>query len=269
MSKIEAVDTVRVSDLEEARAFFGAIGSRISCRAFESRVVEQEKLDALRAEIDKANEVEGLHFQLFGPRDGGSAIDMNERMFAGEVPYYVALAAPKDPIIEEKLGYYGERLALLATSLGLGTCWVASTYDHDTVRVDLVEGEVLHDVMPFGYAFEKTPLKQRTIRAGIRARDKKLSQLYAGPVPFGQAPAWIQEAIEAVHAGPSAVNEQPVVFAQESAEAPVRATLPTVKSGMEYTDLGIAKLHFELAAIEHGVRGAWQWGEGGSFVIEA
>ena len=244
-----------------------AIGKRISCRAFASRAIEQEKLDALRDEIDRANELSGLHFQLYGPREDGTAIDMSPKMFAGNPPCYAALAGRKGPLEKEKLGYYGERFVLLAETLGLSTCWVASTYDRSTTRVELGADEVLHDVVPIGYAPEKMPLKQRTIRAGIRKRSKSLEDLYAGPTPLAQAPEWIQACVDAVWKAPSAVNEQPVVFAQDAPGAPVRARLSRVKTGMEHTDLGIAKYHFQVIAEACGVPGTWEWGDGGAFVV--
>ena len=246
---------------------YEAIEKRISCRAYDDRPIEDEKRDALRTEIARINEDPDLHFQLVGPREDGTAIDMNKKMFAGDIRWYVALAACKDPVVEEKLGYFGERLVLLATTLGLGTCWVASTYDHDTVRVELEKGEMLHDVIPLGYAPAKTPVKQRAIRAGIRRSDKKKEQMYSGPTPLAEAPEWIRAGIDAVHAGPSAINEQPVVIVQDASDAPVRATLPKVERGLEYTDMGIAKLHFELAAKAHGIEGTWEWGEGGAFRV--
>ena len=243
-----------------------AVETRISCRAFTEQRIAQETFNALAAEIEAINAESGLRFQLYGPREDGSVIDMNRKMFAGMPAAYAALVAKKGPIPEEQLGYYGERLVLKATQLGLGSCWVASTYDKATTRVDLGEGEVLHDVVPLGYAPAKMPLVQRTIRGSIRARSKENRNLFQGPWPLEQAPEWIQAAIQAVQVGPSAVNEQPVVFAMDAPDAAVRATLPQIKSGMEYTDLGIAKLHFQIAAKAHGVPGTWEWGEGGRFL---
>ena len=242
-----------------------AIEKRVSCRAFAQRPIEQEKFDALSAEIARINAESGLHFQLYGPRENGTAIDMASNMFASNPPCYAALVARKDPIEEEKLGYFGERLVLAAEMLGLSTCWVASTYDKSTTRVDLAEGEVLHDVIPIGYAPDKMPLKQRTIRAGIRGRSKKLEDLYRGPSPLSESPEWVQACVDAVWKAPSAINEQPVVFAHDDVNAPVRAELVRVKTGMEYTDLGIAKYHFEVVAHECGVDGTWGWGEGAMF----
>ena len=242
-----------------------AIEKRISCRAFTDQQVEQEKFDALVEEATRINEETGLHFQIFGPCADGTVINMSDKMFAGNPPCYAALVAKKDPVEEEKLGYFGERLVLFAEMMGLSTCWVAGTFDRATTRVELDEGEVLHDVIPIGYAPAKIPLKQRTIRAGIRSRSKALDDLYRGPVPLGDAPEWIQACVDAVWKGPSAINEQPVVFVQDDVDGPVRAELIRVKSGMEYTDLGIAKYHFAVVADACGVAGAWEWGVGGTF----
>ena len=244
-----------------------AIEKRISCRAFLKDPIPDDAFQKLANEIDAINAESGLHFQLYGPREDGTAIDMNRKMFAANPPAYAALVAQEGPLPEEMLGYYGERFVLLVTQLGLGSCWVASTYDRDSARVELAPGEKLHDVVPLGFAPAKFPFAQRTIRRSIRGRSKRNEDLYRGPYPLASAPAWIQDAIQAVQLAPSAVCEQPVVFAQEAPDAPICATVPLVKSGMEYTDLGIAKLHFELAAHAAGIRGSWEWGVGGAFTI--
>ena len=250
----------------EAVDVIDAIERRTSCRAYTDRQVEQEKIEAIRVEIAHANEESGLRFQLYGPRADGTALDLSTKMFTGNPPWYAALVGGKGPVEEEKLGYYGERLVLLAASLGLSTCWVARTYNHGTIRAELCGGEALHDVIPIGYALEPTPLKQRMIRAGFRKRSKERSELYRGPVPLTEAPEWIQACIDAVWKGPSAINEQPVVFVQDATDSPVYAKLARVRTKLEYTDLGIAKHHFETVADACGMPGTWQWGDGGAFV---
>lgn len=244
-----------------------AIGTRISIRAFEERAIAQDALDELAAELARVNEESGFNFQLYGPREDGTALDLSPRMFANNPPAYLALVGPAGEIPEERLGYYGEKLVLKATQLGLGSCWVAGTFDRSTTRAELADGEKLHDVIPLGYAPRTIPIMQRTIRAAIRARSKKDEAMWKGPTKLAQAPEWIRACIDGVNKAPSAVNEQPVVFVQDEPDGPIRAELPRVKSGMEYTDLGIAKLHFELIARECGIEGGWEWGAGGAFVI--
>lgn len=242
-----------------------AIEKRISCRAFADWPVEPEKVEALRRVVAEANACDGLHFELYGPEDFGPTLCLSKKMFANDAAWYAALAAPAGPLHEEHIGYFGEKLVLAAAQLGLGTCWVAGTFDRAATHADLGEGEVFHDVIPIGYAAEKVPFKQQAIRKALRARNRKMDDLYDGPTPLSDAPAWIQACIDAVLKAPSAINEQPVVFAWAGEDAPIVANLRRMRSGLQHVDLGIAKLHFELAARVCGIQGSWEWGDGGAF----
>ena len=244
-----------------------AIDRRISCRAFSDRPIEQDKLDALGESISRANEEADLELQLFGPRADGTALDLSGRMFANSPAHYLACVGPDTELARERVGYFVEGIVLEATMMGLGTCWVAGTFDRDTTRFEAREGSVLHSVIPIAYPAERMPLLQRTIRAGLRKRDKKPQRMYQGPGTLADEPQWVQDAIEAVAKGPSAVNEQPVVFVREAADAPLKATLPAIKTGEEWADMGIAKYHFEAAARSAGMEGRWEWGTGGAFVL--
>ena len=239
-----------------------AIDERISCRAYDEREVEAEKLDQLAACIEEGNAAGGLRMVLVRPEDGGSKLRLAKAMFAGRPSTYVALISGTSEEERDRLGYYGEKVALLAQQLGLATCWVAGTYDRGTVEVPLNPGEELFSVMPVGYAAPKMPLKQRTVRAALRRRDKKPTTVYAG---YDGAPDWTRAGIDAVIKGPSAVNGQPWVFVDSIRG--ISATLPDNKRGVELIDLGIAKLHFQLGAASKGVEGSWTWGEGGAFSI--
>ena len=240
-----------------------AIAERISVRAYDDRAVEAEKLDQLEACIRQTNDEGGLGMVLVRPEAGGSGLSLAKAMFAGRPSCYVALFAPKDEASRDRLGFFGEKVVLLAQQLGLGTCWVFGTYDSASVAVAPRDGEVLYGVIPVGYAAEKAPLKQRTVRAALRKRDRKPTSVYAG---YATAPAWARAGIDAVIAGPSAVNGQPWTFVDTPAG--IAVTLPSVKSGIEYVDMGIAKLHFQLGAESAGMRGTWDWGAGAVFSTE-
>ena len=245
-----------------------AIEKRISCRAYADRPLEADRFGALEALVQTLNAESGLNFQLYGPRaEGQEAIAMSAAMFSGPVYCYAALVGPSDPLSGEKVGYFGERLVLEATALGLGTCWVAGTYDQKSTRAELAEGEKLWDVIPIGYAAAKTPLKQRTIRAAIRAKSRKAEQMAESDVPWAALPEWFREAVRAVEMGPSAVNRQPVILRWNGGK--ITAGLRSTEHDLVYNDLGIAKLHFELAAAAKGVSGHWDFGVDGAFVYQA
>ncbi|MBO7673579.1 MAG: hypothetical protein J6S63_01060 [Atopobiaceae bacterium] len=240
-----------------------AIDTRISCRAYTDEPLDEGTLDKLRTYVDELVAESGLRFVLVGPSDGGATLKLSGRMFSGNVSTYLALIGPDDNDTRERFGYYGEKFVLYATTLGLGTCWVAGTFDRASVVVPLADDEVIHDVIPVGNAPAKQPFAQRTIRAGLRRRDKKPETLYQGHTSLAHAPAWIRAGIQSVIKGPSAVNQQPVVFMHDARG--LRATLPNAKREVAYTDLGIAKLHFELGAATEGMHGSWQWGTKGVF----
>ena len=242
-----------------------AIDARFSCRVYTAEPLDQAPLAELAELTARLSEESGLRLVLVGPDDGGPELRLAARMFSGNVSSYVALIGPDDNASRERFGYVGEKLVLHATTLGLGTCWVAGTFDRNSVTVPLEAGEVIHDVIPIGHMPAKQPFAQRAIRAGLRKRDKRPEALYQGPTTLAEAPSWVRSGIAAVIKGPSAVNQQPVVFVQD--DAGLRATLPTAKREVAYTDLGIAKLHFELGAAAAGVQGMWQWGTEGLFQL--
>ena len=150
-----------------------AIDVRISCRAYTNEPLDQHTLDELRGFVSEMCEESGLRFVLVGPDEGGSGLKLSGRMFTGNVSSYLALIGPDENDTRERFGYFGEKFVLHATCLGLGTCWVAGTFDRASVSVPLGEGEVIHDVIPVGHVPAKQPFAQRTIRTGLRRRDKK------------------------------------------------------------------------------------------------
>ena len=240
-----------------------AVEKRISCRAYRDEPLPEEILRQLEEKAAALREASGLRFV---PVRGKPAVKLAAAMFSGRVDFCAALIGPDDPLSAEKLGYYGQELVLYATRLGLGTCWVAGTYDRKSVDVSLAPGEKLWDVIPIGWPVEKTPKKQILIRAAIRRKSRKPESFVESETPFGDLPLWIQKGAEAISLGPSAVNQQPVNILWRDGCA--RAKLCRHGHGLEYNDLGIAKKQFEVGAASCGVRGTWEFGDGGRFLLE-
>ena len=98
--------------------FEEAMKARHSVRQYKNRSIEPEILSELQKETDACNQESGLHIQLVAeePRafDGFMA---HYGKFSG-VTNYFALIGKKDSSLEEKCGYYGERLVLKAQQLG-------------------------------------------------------------------------------------------------------------------------------------------------------
>lgn len=207
------------------------IRARHSVRQYDPAPLTEAQISALQAEIDVINRAAGLHFQLV--TNEPKAFDSfmaHYGKFSGVCNYF-ALVGPKSADLDEKCGYYGERLVLLAQSLGLNTCWVKLTYKKIPGAFKIAKGEKLALVIALG--FGKTQ--------GVAHRSKPLCETaqYEGDMPD-----WFRLGAEAALLAPTAVNQQKYFFAGFGNV--VAAT--DEKSVCSKIDLGIVKYHFELGA---------------------
>lgn len=95
---------------------------RHSVRQYEDRPLEDSVVSALEEEIKVCNKESGLHIQLV--KNEPKAFDSfmaHYGKFSG-VTDYIAMIGKKGADLDEKCGYYGERLVLKAQELGLNTC---------------------------------------------------------------------------------------------------------------------------------------------------
>ena len=111
-----------------------AMKERHSVRSYKEKPIEAGTVERLRSFITECNKESGLHMQLvldeFHAFKGFMA---HYGKFSG-VRNYIALIGRKGNDLEEKCGYYGERIVLYAQTLGLNTCWVALTYGKVIVK---------------------------------------------------------------------------------------------------------------------------------------
>jgi hypothetical protein len=179
----------------------------------------------------------------------------------GAPAFLAFIGNTSDPHMQEKMGYTGEAAVLEATSLGLGTCWVALTYNARTVKslVRLEKEEKLICVSPVGYTAEQWSFEEKVFSAfGSNHQRKPLPSMVSG-LPLTSQSAWARSAVEAARLAPSAMNRQPWGFRIEE-----RSITVYVKDrGPEFNvarrlDCGIAMLHLELGALNSGVSGEWE-----------
>lgn len=208
-----------------------AMEQRHSVRSYVNTALTEEAAAALTAEIAACNRESGLHIQLV--QNEPKAFDSmmaHYGKFSG-VTNYIALIGPKGPKLEETCGYYGERLVLLAQTLGLNTCWVAMTYKKIPSAFSIGAGEKLAIVIALGYGATQ----------GVAHKSKAADAVSAG----SNAPDWFRVGVEAALLAPTAMNQQKFFFTyQENGKVQAKAGFGF------YTkiDLGIAKYHFALAS---------------------
>lgn len=215
-----------------------AIAARHSVRQYQENPIEASVVERLNEEIALCNQEGKLHIQLVvnEPKafTGGMA---KYGKFSG-VSNYLAMVGPKGA--DEAIGYYGERLVLLAQTLGLNSCWVGLSFRKQPDHYKVADGEKLHCVIALGYG------ANQGVQHPMRPMEKFLGA-QASRLQINNLPNWFRRGMGAVLLAPTAVNQQKFEFDlldDHTISARARFTL----IGYAKMDLGIVKYHFELAA---------------------
>lgn len=221
--------------LEEADASpIAAIATRHSVRRYLDKPIEPEKVATLREAAGRINRESGLNIQLVldEPR-AFSAGMLKYGMFRG-VRNYLVMAGPKGPEAEERIGWYGEELVLLARTLGLNSCWVGLTYKKIPGTFTLRDGDTVHADIALGYGESQ----------GVQHPLRPLGDFVEAE---GELPGWFRAGMEAALLAPTAINQQKFKFILHPGGV-VEARAQTSLAGYARMDLGIVKYHFQLAA---------------------
>lgn len=210
-----------------------AIALRHSVRRYTDRPLPAESIAILRSEAAKLSRESGVDFQLVVDEPKAYSGIMSYGKFSGVRNYFV-VAAPRGEKYDELAGYHGERLVLLAQTLGLNTCWTGLSYRKVKGAWTLRPGDRIVCLIALGYGeTQGKPHKIKTV--------EQVSN--AGP----ESPEWFRRGVEAALLAPTAINQQKFHFTL-NADGSVTAEPRFSLVGYTHVDLGIARLHFDLAA---------------------
>ena len=221
-----------------------AMRERHSVRSFTSQLIEQEKRGRLLELVNQLNEASGLSMQAIfdEPAAFGSSLLAKFGKFSG-VANYIACVGSKADDLDEKVGYYGEKLVLEAQDLGLNTCWVGLTYSKKKSSACVGRGEKLVCVIALGYG--TTP--------GVPRKTKPIEQLCQVPA---EMPKWFEAGMEAAQLAPTAMNQQKFLIELQERN---RVSAKSLGGAYSSVDLGIVRYHFEVAA--NAIDSNWAWSD--------
>lgn len=218
-----------------------AMEHRHSVRRYTEEPLSPAEVEALSQAIAQANDASGLALRLV--TDEPRAFDSLLAHYGKfqNARNYVVVAGPKGRDLQELAGYFGEKIVLLATRLGLGSCWVGGTFRRRSVAGQVTRGHKLACVIALGHGAEP----------GRMHRSKSIEELSNthGLV----MPDWFQHGMQAAALAPTALNQQHFLFTLGRNRQTVKAQ--STGGPMSMIDLGIAELHFELAS-GHAVSGS-------------
>jgi hypothetical protein len=245
--------------------WYSEITVRRSSRLFDpNRAIELDKLETLNSICKQ--------FTPFPDARSCLVTESIQDVFKGFIGGYgkvkgasvfVAFIGSMDsPNVQEEVGYTGEGIILEATALGLSTCWVGGFFRPEKVAslIKLGNNERVLAVTPVGYAQKFESFEGKLMTGFGRLHERlPISMLVSGSGTENLS-GWVKDSIEAARLAPSAVNRQPWGFNIESDGITVfvRTRNPEINISKRL-DCGIAMLHVEVAALNFGYKGEWQF----------
>lgn len=205
-----------------------AMEQRHSVRSYLDKPLTEQNKTELKLLIEQINRESGLHFQLVC--DEEKAFDSfmaHYGKFEG-VKNYIALIGKKSNDLEEKCGYYGEKIVLKAQEMGLNTCWVAMTFKKVKNAFVLNPGEKVACVIAIGYGASQ----------GVSHPVKSYEDVAEAE---GEVPDWFKEGVRCALLAPTAMNQQKFTIRYKDGDVSITAG----KGFYTKLDLGIVKYHFE------------------------
>ena len=180
---------------------------------------------------------------------------------------FLGVTVPKGALSLEAAGSSFEQLVLFATHLGIGTCWLAATFDRKafTGAMNVGDDEWMPVISPIGYPSEKRTISESLMRTGMKSNQRKdwkelfFSGDFRTPLSRTEADAYAQP-LEMLRLAPSATNAQPwrvlrrdraFHFYAKVAEGQGEVDPPIIQR----VDVGICANHFCLTAQEQGLSG--------------
>ena len=247
--------------LKPEAGLYEAAFKRVSRRKYRQNPAPGSSLDELEALAERFQAEEPAIRIVIG-REGAAGIFESRRgygMVTGAVSYAAFIARDDQLASALRIGYYGEWFVLAATRLGLGTCWLAGTFQHAAAEsmISLNPGEVLLCVTPLGEVAPDKSLKERAITIAMGSRKRKPLSDLCEDMELAELPEWTKTALECARNAPSGVNIQPWRFSANRDRIRIRAAEGKSGHSSAPIDCGIAMLHFSVGARQAGVTGVW------------
>lgn len=208
-----------------------AIQKRHSVRTYTDKKIIGVIKDELLACINECNQEGDLNIQLISDEPKAFNSMMAHYGKFKNVKNYIALIGKKRPDLDEKCGYYGEKIVLKAQQLGLNTCWVAMTYKKIKSVFNIKTNEKLVLIIAIGYGTTQ----------GVAHRIKSINEVVD---TMEKQPEWFVNGVKAALLAPTAMNQQKFIFSRHNNQV-------AIKKGIGFytkVDLGIVKYHFEIGA---------------------
>ncbi len=250
------------------------VRKRYSCRTFNGKGVEAQKLQILTDKIDIMNEnLKDIRFGIVDKEKLKSKFIFSKGtygMFRGDIYYIVGIIKKGIPFGWERFGFYMENLIMLAEEIGLNTCWIGGVFDRKGFgsELNITEDEIIPAIVPIGYAAKKRSIQDKIVRWSAKGdKRKKTEELFflnnfSTPFP-SHISNKINDTLENIRLSPSASNKQPwrLLFKENRILFFIKRDRLYSKLidsvDLQRIDMGIGLFHFIYSLKERGIKGSF------------
>jgi len=254
------------------KSFSELAKERFSCRTFDGKGVEDNKLEELRKIIDKANK----SFDFF--RAG--IVDKKKLkqkkffttgtygMFKGDRFYIVGILKYQEPLDWVKYGYIMENIIIFLTEIGLNNCWIGGVFDRKGFgsEIGIKNDERVPAIIPFGHCAKKRSLRDKIVRWSAQGDKRKPFEklFFINKKQSKISEIKLKSILENVRIAPSASNKQPWRFFVNDERIDLYLKRDKLysklipSSDLQMIDMGIAAFHLEKSLEENGFKGIWK-----------
>lgn len=248
-----------------------SIEARHSVRTYQDKALEPEVRSTLQGYMDRLENPFGMPVKTYiidkklasgGEKLGTYGVIKGASTFLG-------VSVPDMDLAHVAAGYEFENLLLEATALGLGTVWLAATFNREgfASAMGIPGNELLPAISPVGYPAAKRSMTESLMRAAMRSSTRKewkalfCRENFQTPLTKAEAGDYA-EPLEMLRLAPSDKNTQPWRVLKSGGSYHFYVTYkPGISRGEEIikrVDAGIALSHFHQTALELGLKGCFR-----------
>lgn len=245
-----------------------AVQDRVSIRSYEERSLTKEdksKLMDFNADLTNPFGVD-VKVQYISKDKGAEDVQLGTYGTIRGAKDFLAITVKDQPYAMEAVGYQFENLVLYATDMGLGTVWLAGTFNRKDFKnvIEISDEDLFPCICPVGYPGQKRSFIEKITRASLGSKKRKEWDKLFFLDDFSKSltkedAGRYTDALDMLRLAPSATNAQPWAVVKEGDKfhffCNYKNSLNNDVKKIKHLDLGIALSHFHQTAMSDGLNG--------------
>lgn len=244
------------------------IKRRVSTRSYEEKSLtkkDKRKLIDFNADLTNPFGVD-VKVQYISKDKGAEDVQLGTYGTIRGAKDFLAITVKDQPYAMEAVGYQFENLVLYATDMGLGTVWLAGTFNRKDFKnvIEISDEDLFPCICPVGYPGQKRSFIEKITRASLGSKKRKEWDKLFFLDDFSKSltkedAGRYTDALDMLRLAPSATNAQPWAVVKEGDKfhffCNYKNSINNDVKKIKHLDLGIALSHFHQTAMSDGLNG--------------